>query len=275
MKELLTEIKQIMYEEMGVSDTVTRNTKNIISQIVKDSKQYPYSNFKQGTFIYITTDNFNIKVNYDLYYCEDNNHVPNIVETGYSLWDGKIFTLNTTIVYIKSENKYKDYRGTTQHEMDHIYKMYKSKKHLISKPTSQQLYYIADKFKYQDFPHKLVGYVIYYNNNFEKDAFINSIYKTIMDNNDIDPYITIQNSRTYQNIQAIKNYVLDSNEYEKEITDICINELHKSYKWFYNITKKVVNNYIYKMGRLLVKVNKDLNIKRLDDIPEELLTPPN
>ena len=226
--ELLTEIKQIMYEEMGVSDTVIRNTKILISQIVKDSKQYSYANFKQGNFIYTTTDNFNIKVNYDLYYCKDNNHVPNIVETGYSLWNGKIFTLNTTIVYIKSENKYKDYRGTTQHEMDHIYKMYNSKKHLLSKPTSKQLYNTADRFKSsKDFPHKLIGYVIYYNNNFERDAFINSIYKTIMDNNDIDPYITIQNSRTYQNIQAIKEYILNSDEYEKEITDICINELNK------------------------------------------------
>lgn len=272
MSELLTEIKEMMYEEMGISDTVTRETKNIISQIIKDSKQYPFSSIKQGNFIYTTIDNYNINIYYKLYYCEDDKHTPISKTTGYSQWDGKIFTLNTTIIYIKSENKYKDYRGTTQHEMDHIYKMIRSRKHLLNKLTSLNLYDIADRFKSsKDLPHKLIGYVIYYNNNFEKDAFINSLYKIIMDNRDIDPYTTIQNSITYENIQVFKDAILNSNEFKNEITEICINELHKSYKWFYNMTKKVVDNYIYKMGRLLVKVNKDINIKRLDDVwPDNL-----
>lgn len=274
MNTLLTEIKQCIVEEMGVADEVSKTANNIVNTIVKDSKQSPYTNIKKGSINYNFLEK-NIHVYYTLYYVNSLTNV-DIMETGSSFkTDENIYTLNTTIVYSKEDNKYFDYKGTTQHELDHIYKMIKSNKNLLYKNSSLSLYNKADKWKkHQNLTYKCIGYIFYYNNKFERDAFINSIYKQIMDNPTIDPYVTLQNTTTYSNIQFLKRKIVEQNynSVKQEFEPVIKKEFNKSFNWFYKLTKKLIDDYIFKMARLLIKVNKELNIIRYDENGEAPLS---
>lgn len=267
MKDLLTEIKNSLYEELGISKEVTRVSNDIISQIIKDSKKLPISKVKTNTINYQYNNNL-IEVEYVLYYVideEDFNETRQYITAGES---NKINTqkyyLKTNIVYRKDINQYIDYNGMTQHEFEHIYQMIRSGNDLL-KDTSIDMYGTAlSLMKDDDVIKKLVGYVVYYNNKFEKDAFVNAIYKQIMDNNENTPTQTLKNTITYQNILTIKTHLIEYQGYKNKIETIVKTNFNKSYKWFYKMTCNVVKTYISKMGKILMKAYKDKNNMPLD-----------
>ena len=152
----------------------------------------------------------------------------------------------------------------TQHEFEHIYQMIRSGNDLL-KDTSIDMYGTAlSLMKDDDVIKKLVGYVVYYNNKFEKDAFVNAIYKQIMDNNENTPTQTLKNTITYQNILTIKTHLIEYQGYKNKIETIVKTNFNKSYKWFYKMTCNVVKTYISKMGKILMKAYKDKNNMPLD-----------
>ena len=267
MENLITEIKNKLYEELGVADIVTTTSNDILAKIIKHSKTIPseertVQNFKEGNFDYVF-ENHTIKVNYTIYYVNKYNDIERSISTnrGFSKkWINNTFILKTTIVYAKDINKYVDYNGNLQHEMEHIYQMIKSGTALLTKKDDIKLYQKAEELKNSnDMYAQFVGHIIYYGFKFERDAFANSVYREIMNNPNSDPYEIVKSTTTYYNIEAIKKCVLDTDAYKEKFADIVKNKLGKSYNWFYRLTNNVVKTYIQKIGKAYAKAYKDLN----------------
>ena len=273
MKNLLTEIKEKLYEELGVADIVSTTSSNLLSEIIKHSKTVPLAipsekngiqRFKHGEFNYLFENN-TINVFYDLYYVFTYDDIVYSIPSNRGTSNkisNNVYKLKVTIVYVLDINKYIDVNGNIQHELEHIYQMIKSGTSLLSKSDSLTLYKIADILKgFSDIYSKIVGTVVYYACKFEKDAFANAIYRQIMDNPNVNPYETLKSTITYQNINVIKQHVLDSEIYKDKYTNIVKTYFGKNYQWFYNLTNKVVKTYINKIGKVYAKAYNDLNKK--------------
>lgn len=271
MKNLLMEIKNSLYEEMGISKEVTNISNDILSSIIKDSKTIPYNDIKKHNFIYEYNGN-KIYVDYTLYYVLDEDSINTVIKhdniNTFGESDRKsknIYYLKTTVFYQRDINKYVDYNGTIQHEFEHIYQMIKSGKHLLSNVITKDIYTTADYLRHKsDIISKLIGYTIYYNNRFEQDAFANGLYKKIMDNPTSNPYDILQQDVTYKNVLTIKKYILENNTYQTTIDTVVQKQFNKTYKWFHKIAENMVKTYIRKMSRTLLKAQNDKKTSPLD-----------
>lgn len=271
MKNLLMEIKNSLYEEMGISKEVTNISNDILSSIIKDSKTIPYNDIKKHNFIYEYNGN-KIYVDYTLYYVLDEDSINTVIKhdniNTFGESDRKsknIYYLKTTVFYQRDINKYVDYNGTIQHEFEHIYQMIKSGKHLLSNVITKDIYTTADYLRHKsDIISKLIGYTIYYNNRFEQDAFANGLYKKIMDNPTSNPYDILQQDVTYKNVLTIKKYILENDTYQTTIDTVVQKQFNKTYKWFHKIAENMVKTYIRKMSRTLLKAQNDKKTSPLD-----------
>ena len=266
MNNLLTEIKEKLYEELGVADVVSTASSNLLSEIIKHSKTVPSEKygFKHGEFNYLFENN-TINVFYDLYYVSTYDDIvystPSNRGSSNKI-NNNVYGLKVTIVYVRDINQYIDFNGNLQHELEHIYQMIKSGKHLLSKRDSHIFYEKANILKgFSDIYCQIVGTVVYYACKFEKDAFVNAIYRQIMNNPNVNPYETLQSTITYKNINVIKKYVLDSEILKDKYANIVKKNFGKNYQWFYNLANKVVKTYINKIGKVYAKAYNDLNKK--------------
>lgn len=262
MDLLLTEIKQRIVEEQGVSAIVYLQSNNILNSILKDSKQYKWiDGKKKGSIKYQYTNNI-INVHYTIYYIDKGENVSALFNPGSSrMLTKNNYELVCTVIYYRDKNKYIDYDGTISHEFEHIYQQIMANKPmLVHNTTNNRLYNIAIHFMKQDAVHQIIGYTIYYSFRFERDAFINELYKKFKDSPNVNHWTILQNSLIYQNINIIKKYVLKSDNLIEKITNICENELNKTYKWFYKLTDKTVNEYINKIGKLITKYENEINL---------------
>ena len=100
MKDLLTEIKHRLVEELGVSDIVTASANEIQRLIIADSRTKPKAKHKNGNFTYDFCKT-KVDVYYDLYYLNDEQEIKtlnlrssqvNETDNGYVLY--------TTMFYI-------------------------------------------------------------------------------------------------------------------------------------------------------------------------------
>lgn len=256
---LITEIKKSINEELGISKMVTNETNSLISTIINDSKKQPkQNNMKNGLFDTMVFG-VPISVQYQIFYVNSYQDINtlNIVNPG-NLTDDNFIV--TTLCYIKDQNKYIDYDGSTQHEVQHMYQELMSGKDLLENPKIKNMYTTAIKLaKSTNAFEKFVGFTIYYGSKFEKDAFMNEMYKQIMDNWQINPFETIKKTVVYRNINAIKNVIGNLTEYQKtKLQETVQFYFNKNLNWFLTIANKIVKTYTNKIGKIIIKAQNDI-----------------
>lgn len=262
MKDLITEIRSAINEELGISKIVNAATKEIFDTIVSDSEQDDwFGDRKKGDFdIQVRAfGNVNINVVYDVYRVQSVGEFTKPVKP-YSTPSSNGFTLKTFLLYVKGTKQYIDYKGGMQHEVEHIYQMLRKHKHLLTEPTSINMYNAAKAMKSSENALiRLVGYVIYYNNDFERDAYINAIYRDVMNNPKQDVYETLRQNPVYKKLDVIKRCILDSNAWDSQIDAITQAYFGKSVEWLRKMTERMLKTYMNKIGKVLAKGQKDLN----------------
>ena len=123
--------------------------------------------------------------------------------------------------------------------------------------------------KSDDFLTKIIGFTYYFYNRFEKNAFINGIYREIIDSytpgmnfNTID---LIKKTNLYQYIQLIKDVINDESKHID--LEERLKQNNMSFKSYIRIANTMISEYTKSFGRLLYKLNKDideLNKTKLD-----------
>ena len=282
--DLLTEIKNTVNEEYGISDVVNLETRKIINTIKsykpKNSKQtingFPSSEGKISDYNFL---NSKIDLYFRIYYIKDNNQIEliNDINPGYTNFDENTQKYYLTTTVICNKGNFIDYNGTTEHEVDHLFKIKKTGKMPLIKPTSKDIYQKARNLIIKnDFYSQIVGYVIYYNNKFEKDAFASEIYRIIMDNPHSEPFETVEKNVTFKNIKIINTFIENiTTENINEIENILLNNFNKHFRWWHNMAKNVVKMYITKIGKVIAKAQKDL-IKKypMSNFKKQIIEPP-
>lgn len=274
-------IKEILKEELGISNKVSLLTLKIKEMINND-----FGRIKNNSFYYKTKTlikNINIMVvenvlslpfddvdiNVIYYVAMPNN------ETELKLFLKKYKPecnndLDNLTIYLPltlSNNLKIDWKGKTaslQHEAHHLFQIIKRNKPILDADEMVEYNKFCDLANSQNENDRYIGFVFYYAIKAEKEAFANSLYRTIMDlnkesyiNNPID---ILEEYPTYKNIKQIKSFLslISKDEYRFNELKIRLDDLNINLDYFFKIANKVIESYIKSFGRIVCKAKNDL-----------------
>ena len=257
--DLFESIYRELNEELGISNLVKEMASNLIGRIASKYKTTVIPEHR-GT---LSQNMFGkvITVDYTVKEVEDADEAKGLkvrYPGAFTVTRGQNL-LRTSVIFIRKDGLFVDYNGTTQHEIEHIYQTFKTGKSLLSKEKSKQMYIIAlkltDSDKYYD---QIVGWSVYYACKFEKDAFMNTLYRKISDNQQEDPEEIIKETNLYNNLRIINDAVENHSGFSREaIENVCLSNFGKHFTWWKNLANKMVKAYMNKIGKVLLKVEKD------------------
>lgn len=272
---LFEQIVMAVNEELGISNLVTETANNIISMIVqKSGRKLASGDYKSGSIGGVNIFGKKIDVYYTVYYVKSINDVRSIKCTWPGGFNDDLNRLQTTIVYVEDEDRYIDYTGTTQHEVEHIYQTAKNKKNLIAAPKTKKIYVAAKNLmSSRDFFEQVVGYSVYYANKFEGDGYANTYYKMISDDSSRPPMEIVQETTVFKNLKIIENVVERDTPYARQaIENVCMDKFGKHFNWWRNLAKRMLSNYFTKIGKVIAKVEKERQGELVD--PNKAITHP-
>lgn len=245
-------------ESMGISNVVLNATKEILSAIIKDAKRLNWNNdIKQGEFKLEVNalGNTPLYIRYLIHYAKTLTNAKGLKgcsSNGTSLGVGNL-------VYVEETRKFVDYKGLLQHEVEHIYQALHKGDLLKKGTTEEEVYDVARQLRNsKNAIEKIVGTTIYYSFRFERDAYINSIYRDILNNPQQNPQITLKKNSVYQNIQVIKDYILENSSWDEKYERIVNLYFGQSLDWFIKIAQKVYKEYMNKIGKMLTRASDDI-----------------
>ena len=274
--------QNILKEELGISNDVNKIVSQLKSFIGdnynknKDNikKYVKLPNFQNSVF----KNDFNIKINginieiHVIYYVLLNPslNIKNEYLRKFSSTSESVkyeLELYLTAYYDKID--WNKHSATIQHEVEHLYQLFKKEKPLLSDKQLKSYNKMRALRKSDDFLTKIIGFTYYFYNRFEKNAFINGIYREIIDSytpgmnfNTID---LIKKTNLYQCIQLIKDVINDESKHIDLEERLKQNNI--SFKSYIRIANTMISEYTKSFGRLLYKLNKDiseLNKTKLD-----------
>lgn len=266
--------RDILNEELGIANNVNKIMGQIKSEIGSDFTNISTDNDYYGHFLI----NFPHKVYYDKIFVHIKELGINIIITYYVLPDkNEEINKEYLIKYQSSSdiNKYSlwfyltshhgkidwsKHSSTIQHEVEHLYQLVMKNKQLLTNKQMKE-YEMMGKLRRSNVPiKKIIGFTYYYYSRIEKNAIINELYRKIIDSyipgSKIDPMEVIKKDTKYKNIQVIK-YAINDEDYLQSL-EMCLNEIGKELKSYLRVANKMINEYTKAFGRLLYKVNKDI-----------------
>ena len=260
--QLLTEIREVIKEELGISEEVIKLTNQFYDEMVntikncteqeknetcikktcsmkfmindiKVTSSITYRNFlsKEYNKLYdmpYITNGASFFVTNNLYFCFIN-----------------VFAISGTIVKEKAME-------TIQHEMEHIYQQIQ-----MGKGFGGESLYVKIKtdMESSDEGRNKIGKLFYYTLKYEQEGFCNGLYGYLMDIN--QPYSDdlLMKTESWQNYTFLKQTFneLKDNDTLKSI----FNEYFTNFGITIKDIEKEINNYLHRIGRVIIKVKKD------------------
>lgn len=264
--------KDILKEELGVSNDVkslVSKIKNIIgdnfAKNYKDknrhyalNKAFPHKVFHGD----LTTKWENMELHLIYYVMPDNDesvvryYLRNFNSTS------NIEKYEITLYLVGHGNRiiWDDSNRTIQHEVEHLFQLYKKGKSLLTPKQNQRYQDLLPLTHSTDYYEKIIGFTYYYYNRVEKNALINGMYGEIMgeyiQGYDLDPLEEIKKTSVYNNIKKIKQVIKSDSDRRFLINRL--NLINKDIKSYLRIANTVVNEYTKSFGRLLYLLKKDI-----------------
>ena len=266
--------KNILNEELGIANNVNKIVVQVKSEIGSDFTDiitnsnyynyfltnFPHKVFYDKIFVHIKELGINIVVTY--YVLPDKN---DDINKEYLIKYQSTSDINkySLCFYLTSHNgkiDWFEHSSTIQHEVEHLYQLVMKNKQLLTNKQMKEYEKMA-KLRRSNIPvKKIIGYTYYYYSRIEKNAIINELYRKIIDSyipgSNIDPMEEIKKDTKYKNIQVIKDVI--NNKDNLQPLEMCLNEIGKELKSYLRIANKMIDEYTKAFGRLLYKVNKDI-----------------
>lgn len=273
-------ISRVLNEELGISNDVNlivTRIKNLVSDDYArneedDSKRVrlklsPRKNIPSfKNTIYVDFEQEKIKV---VYYVVKEKTIgfltyKNLYKSYYDTKD------NYIRLYLSEKNgkiNWIHYANTLQHEVEHFYQQYKKGKSLLNDKNLEKYDKNRKLRNSNNLYEKIIGFVYYYYNKIERNAIMNGLYRSIMENNEedyiIEPEEILKNDTHYKNIQVIDKCLKDieSDEEKRQWWVESVENIGKNFNSFMRIMKVVVNEYTNSFARTIHKAKKDLEEK--------------
>lgn len=256
-KLILTEnqFKQLIKEELGISEEVANMAISVYEQIENNKeKDEVESNDYFSKWVSSLKFNFlNCKVNcsitYYNYFSNEYYQYSNIVSTGWSVYvTDKLFFMGIIVPMVSGNIVKDEVIDTIQHELSHIYEQ-----KMMGKQYSQNKVYSSLKtnmYSDNEIVNKAAN-LVYGCIKSEQDGFVNGLYAYLMSQPELFSIETLKKSecwKLYEKMVSIYNENSNDSEFISEL---------KKYKFTLNKVDKLINNFITKIGRVIVKVKQD------------------
>lgn len=268
--------QNILKEELGISNDVNKIVTQIKSVIGdnynknKDniSKYISLPNFQNSIFhnkIIVNLKNISISISVVINYYVLLNASKNIESKYLNLFksssDNEKYEIDLYLTALYNKIEWEKYSSTIQHEVEHMYQLFRKNKPLM---TDKQLFFYNKMIilkNSSDYLTKIIGFTYYFYNKIEKNAFMNGIYREI-----IDSYVTglntpiielIKNTQIYKNIQVIKNIITNKDNWSD--LEMRLKSYNITLKSYLKIANIMIQEYTKSFGRTLYKINKDID----------------
>ena len=263
MKTLNEEfLRNLIKEELGIHMEVVDTSNKVYNDIIEDMKHRDSNKtdicyIKQGS-IDCSLNNISFKAHYT---CRnfldkkivDDLDIDSLTEGGTVFFNKKWLWINVNIIAINGTVNKQEALNTIQHELEHVYQQLRSGKRI---PGNDDKYLkMKSDMECNDEARQKVGRLVYLCCKSEQEAFINGTYAWCMTNDAKSgpyQYEEIKNSpagKLYVEMQELYDEVFNNSE----MTNIVEGEYHYSKQY----VEKMMNEFIRKLGRVLVKVNMD------------------
>lgn len=267
-------LKQIIKEELGISNDVNNlvlRIKNLISN--KFSKKYTYNVYyrKIKDFevfcdsFYIDYDSSELNIIFVVLKDEDyatKNLFYNTLISETSL-DNSTIRLFLTRTGNKIDWNY--FSSTLQHEVEHFFQSKKKNGPLLNKKDFESYKKNINLIKSDNIYEKIIGYIFYFYIKYEKNAFINGLYRQIMDESSEyyipKPIEVLKEYGPYITLNTIKRLINEWNDDDIEKVTLILKSIGKTYESFLKISNNVFKMYTKSFGKVIYKAEKDLKEK--------------
>lgn len=267
-------LKQIIKEELGISNDVNNlvlRIKNLISS--KFSKKYIHNVYYREIkgfevfcdSFYIDYDGSELNIIFIVLKDEDSatkNLFHNTLTSETSL-DNSIIRLFLTKTGNKIDWNY--HSSTLQHEVEHFFQSKKKNGPFLNKKDFESYKKNIKLIKSDNIYEKIIGYIFYFYIKYEKNAFVNGLYRQIMDESSEyyipKPIEVLKEYGPYITLNTIKRLINEWNENDIEKVTLILKSIGKTYESFLKISNNVFKMYAKSFGKVIYKAEKDLKEK--------------
>lgn len=257
-KLIITEnqFKQLLQEELCISEIVANTTISVYNMIEESAKtktdKETNEHFSKWNFP-VNFDFFGSKIDCSVtcynYFSKEYFEYSQITSDGWSVClSNKLFFMGITVPMVSGQISRQEVMDTIQHELSHIYEQ-----KMMGNAYSNNDAYSLLKTNMGSLNELIskTAKLIYGCIKSEQSGFVNGLYAYLMSQPEIFSMETLKKSdcwKLYEDMISIYNQFSDNPEFVKEL---------KKYKM--NLTKieKLINNFINKIGKVVVKVKQD------------------
>lgn len=272
-KEILEQIEKLVdnaiNEELGISDILKRSAYNAIEEIKKD---IPYrrvqpinadgGSCRKGS-IKCLLNGSPITVNYTLYNFIDKIYKDNAMRTIKLVNNNNgIDTVNISIISIDNYVDTSTYQDTIFHELEHLFQQKQAGKSFSGLDLYHHAIFIKDRTKVNSMPRALAE-CIYLGQSFEQDAYVNGMYADLKEK--AKKYEDVRRlaptTEAYQAMLLFSDYIYVVKKYKSDAENMWSMHFGKygvSFDSFYNKLDKALRRFTTKIGKVIIKVQKDL-----------------
>lgn len=262
-------LEDIIKEELGIADEVSRVTDRIIKEIDTRAKAAWKLELNNAYPDPLIQDSFEttvfgkeITVFFNAYFYKTKEELRrwwNTLTSGGS-YDYKNGVLTIPIGYSVASLKHEYNVDSLQHEMEHAYQNIKRGKPFFTSKEENGFYHKVLRNLYSPYLTSCVSHVLYYSYKFERDAFINATYRFLMLHQGEDELTAIKEFVHYENIRIIEQLleiIKTDKKTAEELEQICKETYNISLKRFINLANWVVKEYLSRMGKVIIKCRED------------------
>jgi hypothetical protein len=259
---MIERIKQIINEELGILLEVSEESKRVYKLIINDLynrtiQESDVCIIKNGE-VNATLNNIQFKVSYTYRNFNDKSIVETIgedalTEGGSGYISNSFIFCNVNILAISGTVNRQLALSTIQHELEHIYQQIKTQKRIPGNDMRYAL--MRTDMESNDKLRQQIGRLVYACYKSEQEGFINGTYAWCMaDDIKTEPYNydTILNSPSGKLLVELTS-IFDIVKKNNQMRDILTTEYNLSLRDI----EHSINDFKRKIGRLLIKVNKD------------------
>lgn len=272
-KEILEQIEKLVdnaiNEELGISDILKRSAYNAIEEIKKD---IPYrrvqpinadgGSCRKGS-IKCLLNGSPITINYTLYNFIDKIYKDNAMRTIKLVNNNNgIDTVNISIISVDNYIDTSTYQDTIFHELEHLFQQKQAGKSFSGLDLYHHAIFIKDRTKVNSMPRALAE-CIYLGQFFEQDAYVNGMYADLKEK--AKKYEDVRRlaptTEAYQAMLLFSDYIYVVKKYKSDAENMWsmhFGNFGVSFETFYNNLDKSLNRFITKIGKVIVKTEKDL-----------------
>lgn len=250
------QFKELLQEELCISETVANISVSVYNMIEESAKTKTNKEtneyFSKWNFP-INFDFFGSKIDCSVtcynYFSKEYFEYSQIISDGWSVYlSNKLFFMGITVPMISGQISKQEVMDTIQHELSHIYEQ-----KMIGKAYSNNDVYSLLKTNMCSLNEltSKTAKLIYGCIKSEQSGFVNGLYSYLMSQPEIFSIETLKKSecwKLYEEMISTYKQFSDNPEFIKEL---------KKYKMNLIKIEKSINNFITKIGKVVIKVQQD------------------